>query len=98
MDQGIIEKMKKHYRRSLLRDMLLEKDEENLLTYLKNLNMLNCCNLIAMAWSDISPTNISRAWRKLIPSCDMEVENCTTITIDDIMQYLYRRIWFSIWF
>ncbi|XP_043485190.1 jerky protein homolog-like [Leptopilina heterotoma] len=90
MEQGVIEKLKKIYRKSLLRDMLIEKDEESLSKYLKDFNILNCCTFIAMAWREISPTNIIRAWRKLIPACDIDVLETNNVTEDDIVQLAYR--------
>lgn len=90
MDQGVIEKMKKIYRKSLLREMLLEKNEESILNYLKEINILICCIKISNAWLEITNLNICRAWRKLIPACDIFVENFGDVTIDDVMHILNR--------
>lgn len=70
-------------------DILLEKDEESLFHYLKELNMLTCCLQIATSWSEINSSDISQAWKKLLPDYDIEMKNDDTI-VDDVIQVLHR--------
>ncbi|KAK0161612.1 hypothetical protein PV327_010067 [Microctonus hyperodae] len=37
-------------------------------TYLKSLNLLDCCNICAIAWNHVSQDNIRNCWKSLIPS------------------------------
>ncbi|XP_051156820.1 jerky protein homolog-like isoform X1 [Leptopilina boulardi] len=89
MNQGVIQEIKRLYRRNMLKDMLLETSEESLLKYLEKLNILDFCTQIASAWFEVSTENILRAWRKLIPACDIIVETCQ-VSVDEILQVLYR--------
>ena len=66
MDQGVLESMKRRYRASLLRELLLSQDK-NIVTFLKEINMINFIERIATAWDEISPQTIRRSWRKLVP-------------------------------
>lgn len=66
MDQGVLESMKRHYRKCLLRD-LVAKDDTEMIPFLKSLNMLKVIDRISVAWDHIKPETIRRSWRKLIP-------------------------------
>ncbi|XP_043473621.1 jerky protein homolog-like [Leptopilina heterotoma] len=90
MDQGVMQKMKQLYKKSLLREMLLVEDKLCVLKFLKERNILHCCIQISQAWSELTSTNICRAWRKLIPACDIDLENKKDMSEDDILQILYR--------
>ncbi|KAK9751462.1 DDE superfamily endonuclease [Popillia japonica] len=68
MDQGVIEKMKRSYRKQLLRRLLLaEKEEENVIQFVKKVNLKDCIYMLAGAWESFTETNLKRAWRKLWP-------------------------------
>ncbi|XP_028147821.1 jerky protein homolog-like [Diabrotica virgifera virgifera] len=68
MDQGVIEKMKRSYRKQLLRRLLLaEKDEESVIEFVKKVNLKDCIYMLADAWESLTETNLQRAWRKLWP-------------------------------
>lgn len=89
MNQGIVEEIKKHYRRSFLREILLESDEKSLLKTAKAMTMKTCCVKMASAWSEISDSWIRHSWRKLIPNCKVDSEN-SDITVDEIKEILQR--------
>lgn len=66
MDQGVIETMKRHYRRQLLRKLLVEgEDEEGVLAYHKKINLKDCAYMVAEAWSLVKEVTLRRAWNKL---------------------------------
>ena len=65
MDQGVLESMKRRYRASLLRDLLLSEDKD-IVTFLKEINMLKVIEKIAISWDQISPQTIRCSWQKLI--------------------------------
>ena len=54
MDQGVLESMKQRYRISLLQDLLLSQDKD-IVTFLKEINMLKVTENIVMGWDQISP-------------------------------------------
>lgn len=66
MDQSVIETMKRHYRRQLLRKLLVEgEDEEGVLANHKKLNLKDCAYMVAEAWSLVKAVTLRRAWNKL---------------------------------
>ncbi|XP_043470513.1 jerky protein homolog-like isoform X2 [Leptopilina heterotoma] len=89
MNQGIVEEIKKHYRRSFLREILLECDDNSLLKLANAMTMKTCCVKMASAWSEISDSRITHSWRKLIPTCKVDTEN-SVITVDEIKEILQR--------
>jgi len=66
MDQGIIEKVKKIYKRQVLETILLFNDTERISDFFKTWNMINCCNTIAYAWDTVTSVNIKNAWKNLL--------------------------------
>lgn len=66
MDQSVIETMKRHYRKQLLRKLLVEgEDEEGVLVNHKKLNLKDCAYMVAEAWSLVKAVTLRRAWNKL---------------------------------
>ena len=67
MDQGVLESLKRRYRKSLLRDILLSDEDLDILKFLKAVNMRVVVEKAATAWADISTDTIRKSWRKLVP-------------------------------
>ena len=66
MDQSIIECIKRHYRRQLLRKLLLaDEDEEGTVAYHKKIDLKDCCYIIADSWNLIKPVTLKREWNKI---------------------------------
>ncbi|XP_054746758.1 jerky protein homolog-like [Anastrepha obliqua] len=66
MDQGIIECMKRLYKKQLLRKLLLaDENEEGTLIYHKNINIKDCCYMVADAWTSVKAITLKRAWNKI---------------------------------
>ena len=65
MDQGVLECLKRIYRKSLLRD-LIAQGGDNMITYLNGLHMLDAVERISTTWNQISPETIRKSWNKLI--------------------------------
>ncbi|KAG5898696.1 hypothetical protein JTB14_030646 [Gonioctena quinquepunctata] len=67
MDQSVIETMKRHYRRQLLRKLLIEgaENEELVLENHSKINLKDCCYMVAEAWSLVTALTLRRAWNKL---------------------------------
>ena len=72
MDQGVLESLKRRYRRKILEELVF-KDEEGvpILEFLKSLHMLRVSNLIAACWSEIPAKTLQLSWRKILPACDV---------------------------
>ncbi|XP_043476223.1 jerky protein homolog-like isoform X1 [Leptopilina heterotoma] len=91
MEQGVIEELKRVYRVSLLREMLLERDEECIKNFILSRNMKNFCIQIASSWNKISADNISQAWRKLIEhDCHINISTARNESFDDFLNILDR--------
>lgn len=68
MDQGVIEWLKRRYRRKYI-SSILEKSEEghNLFEAMKSLNIKDAIYTIAAAWDELKPDTLRKSWRKLYP-------------------------------
>uniref|UniRef100_A0A1B6J5S2 DDE-1 domain-containing protein n=1 Tax=Homalodisca liturata TaxID=320908 RepID=A0A1B6J5S2_9HEMI len=67
MDQGFIECTKRHYRRQLLRKLLLaeENNEERVLDSYKKINLKDYCYMIADSWNMVKSVTLKRAWNRI---------------------------------
>ena len=54
MDQGVLESLKRHYRRKILEELILSGS--SLVEFLKRINLLKVSELIAACWDEIQPT------------------------------------------
>lgn len=69
MDQGVIEWLKKRYRRKYV-SFLLEQTEggSNLFEAMKTFNIKDAIYIAAQAWDELNHTTLQKSWRKLWPS------------------------------
>lgn len=67
MDQGVIEKLKKIYRKHFLRVILTADTAEDVQKLLKSLDMLKCCHLISDAWDEVTEFVIKDSWKNIFP-------------------------------
>uniref|UniRef100_H3BCC2 HTH psq-type domain-containing protein n=1 Tax=Latimeria chalumnae TaxID=7897 RepID=H3BCC2_LATCH len=69
--QGVLETMKRHYRKNLLRRLLLEEgvggNAQKLSEFWKSLNIKDALYSVANAWHSITKHTILKSWRKLWP-------------------------------
>ncbi|GBM31536.1 hypothetical protein AVEN_247234-1 [Araneus ventricosus] len=71
MDQGVIESMKRRYRKQLLSKLLFEgvDDEEeaacSIVQFWKALTLKDCVYMINGAWESVTEHTLKRSWRKL---------------------------------
>lgn len=86
MDQGVLESMKRIYRKNLLRD-LIAKENHEMIPFLKAINMLHVIDRIAIAWDQIKPCTIRKSWQKLIPLSKPIVAD-ETMPINDLVSML----------
>ena len=69
MDQGVLESLKRRYRRKILEELIFQDEEGTTIPdYLKSINMLNVSNLIGACWDEIPNKTFQLSWSKIIPS------------------------------
>ncbi|XP_043471596.1 jerky protein homolog-like [Leptopilina heterotoma] len=86
MDQGVIEKLKRLYRKNMLKSLLLLDDnsEINVASFPKTLNLKHCCFMVADAWELLTEENLKRAWNKLL---SLETDSEETIEAQNISEF-----------
>lgn len=73
MDQGVLECLKRIYRKSILKD-LTSQTEDDMLGFLKKIDILKVVENISYAWEQIRPETLRKSWRKLIPLEEFSLE------------------------
>ena len=70
MDQGVLEALKRQYKKNLLHHIILENDASSLSIpdILKQLSIRDAVYWSAQAWDDASPLSLAKSWKKLLPS------------------------------
>ena len=63
MDQGVLESMKRVYRKNLLRD-LISKTSNEMIPFLTEINMLDVIKRISIAWDQVASDTIRKSWGK----------------------------------
>ncbi len=76
MDQGVLESMKRRYKRKILEELIF-KDTEGvpIPEFLKKINMLRVTTLISASWNEITAKTIQLSWRKILPQCNVTQES-----------------------
>lgn len=67
MDQGVIEKLKRIYKKHFLRVILTAETAEDVQKLLKSLDILKCCHLISDAWDEVTEIVIKDSWKNIFP-------------------------------
>ncbi|GBM66214.1 hypothetical protein AVEN_27903-1 [Araneus ventricosus] len=73
MDQGVIESMKRRYRKQLLSKLLSEGDDDqeeaacSIVQFWKALTLKECVYMINKTWESVPKHTLKRSWRKLAP-------------------------------
>lgn len=66
--------MKRTYRKQLIRRLLLvEREEERVIAFIKKINVKDCIYMLADAWESLTNMNLKNGWNKVWP--ETEVEN-----------------------
>ena len=76
MKQGVLECLKRIYRKSILRD-LISQTEDEMLGFLKKIDMLMVVEKISNAWEQIRSETLRKLWQKLIPLEESFMEEST---------------------
>ncbi|XP_023312705.1 jerky protein homolog-like, partial [Anoplophora glabripennis] len=77
MDQGVIESLKKRYRRKLVSEILQysESEDKGLLEIIKKINIKDVIYMLAMAFQEMPSATFVKSWRKLWPDIEKLVAN-----------------------
>ena len=76
MDQGVIEAMKRRYRKALLQKLLLEDQEgRSIIQFVKQINMKDVVYMTAAAWQDIPSLTLTKSWNKLLRTAEVSVDS-----------------------
>ena len=68
MDQGVIEALKRRYKKKLLRGVIIADDRgDSLLDYIKSVNMSTVVQLVTESWDEIEPSTLRKSWQKILP-------------------------------
>ena len=68
MNQGVLESIKRRYKRKILEKLILQDGEGvPILDFLRGINMLQISNIIAVCWDEISAQTLRLSWRKILP-------------------------------
>ena len=68
MDQGVLVALNRHYKKKLLRRLLI--DDENgvsIIEFLKSVNMNVVVELVRESWDEIKASTLRKSWRKIMP-------------------------------
>ncbi|XP_054737977.1 jerky protein homolog-like [Anastrepha obliqua] len=78
MDQGVIESLKRRYRRKLVSEILQrsESEDKGLLQVIKKINIKDVIYILATAFQEMPSSAFVKSWRKLWP----DVENLIVIS------------------
>ena len=87
MDQGVLESMKRVYRKNLLRDFI-SKTSNEMIPFLKEMNMLDVINRISIAWDQVASDTIRKSWGKLIPLPVPDVNEGMPDASEELMELL----------
>lgn len=76
MDQGVIEKAKRLYKKAAIREFLLKQDEVSIFEAAKQQTLKDCCYRIAHVWNLLTEHNLRNAWNQLLGKTpEVEVVN-----------------------
>ena len=69
MDQGVIETVKRSYKKKLLRGVIIADDRgESIIDFLKSVNMNKIIQYVSEAWNEVKATTLRKSWNKILPS------------------------------
>lgn len=91
MDQGVLQTIKRHYKRDLLLRLLNEEEvgSMNIAEYSKTLNILDAVLMSAKSWDEVEEKTIARSWSKLLSLPDVpQQEPESTASNSDVSMVL----------
>ena len=93
MDQGVLEAIKRRYRKSILRD-LVSQSTFTIQDFLKRIDMVKVVDTVAVAWDLVTPSAIRNSWKKLIqlPSSSQQDPPVEISNNEFVKQFLRMNI------
>lgn len=76
MDQGVIESLKRRYRKSLLEKLVIEDQE--IIEFVKKITIKDAVYTSAAAWDEVPNTTLAKSWHHLLIPIDHDQTNDTT--------------------
>lgn len=94
MDQGVLETLKKNYRRKLLSTLIEDSEEgQDMIERLKCINVKDVAYWVARAWGDVKDQTIVKSWNKLLcenEEGDADIMESTDEDKDSILPLVHR--------
>ena len=86
MDQGVIETVKRSYKKKLLRGVIIADDRgESIINFLKSVNMNKIIQYVSEAWNEVKATTLRKSWNKILPSAPKSTNpqnsKCTLVSV-----------------
>lgn len=80
MDQGVLESLKRRYKKKLLRSLVMADEEgTSMFTFLKSVNIKDVVYRSAQAWDDVPSSTLVKSWCKLLQGNDRQHEEIEEI-------------------
>lgn len=91
MDQGVLETLKRNYRRRLLSTLIQEiENGQDLVNKLKSINLKDVAYWVARAWADVGAQTIAKSWHKLLGEEDSTDESTPDELQESILPLVQR--------
>ena len=84
MDQGVIETLKRSYKKKLLRGVIIADDQgESIIDFIKSVNMSRVIQFVSEAWNEVKATILRKSWNKIFPSVPTNPQSskCTLASV-----------------
>ena len=82
MDQGILEALKRRYKKYLLRHIILEdrSSEFYIPEIVKRITIKEAVYWTAQSWDEATPESLAKGWNKLLPISDFSLDHIDTVS------------------
>ena len=91
MDQGVLESLKRRYKKKLLHRLLLEDEVgTNIADFLKQVNMKVVVDFAVESWKEITTTTLRKSWRKIMPMKDADETSNENVRISEFTEVLHQ--------
>ena len=81
MDQGILEALKRRYKKYLVRHIILEdrSSELSIPEIVKRITIKDVVYWSAQSWDEATPESLAMEWNKLLPISDFSLDHIDTV-------------------
>lgn len=88
MDQGIIENLKRRYRKAFIESVLSTDDSMSVKEFWRNYTIKDAIYNVASSWDDLTVSNLKNGWNKLWPesTIDPVPEETQSVSVDEIVE------------